>query len=180
MSRYGVDRVQAQRVRVTAEAAFDQLATALNLNQAHRKILGWAADLHETGLSISHSHYQVHSGYLAAKSDMAGFSLQEQAFLARLINYHRRQIVTGFSDGLPERLHAPLRSLIFILRFAWVLCRTRDNTAIPGFSLVADDNTIHAGFDPAWIDGHPLTITDLELESAHLKPLLISFEYGAR
>ena len=40
-------------------------------------------------------------GYLAAKSDMAGFSLQEQAFLARLINFHRRQIAADFSDADP-------------------------------------------------------------------------------
>lgn len=179
MSRYNVDRLQAQRVRATAEKAFDQLATALKLNPVHRKILGWAADLHETGLSISHSQYQVHSGYLVAESDMAGFSLQEQAFLARLVNYHRRKIEPHFSEGLPERLRAPLRSLIFILRFAWVLCRTRDNSAIPRFSLTARKSGIRVYFDQDWMEGHPLTVTDLEQERILLEPVQLTFGFGS-
>jgi exopolyphosphatase/guanosine-5'-triphosphate,3'-diphosphate pyrophosphatase len=50
--RYGVDPAQVERVRHTALRAFDQVAGALDLTQTHRDMLGWAADLHETGLSV--------------------------------------------------------------------------------------------------------------------------------
>ena len=36
------------------------IAFAAFLKPAHRQLLHWAADLHEAGLSISHSHYQEH------------------------------------------------------------------------------------------------------------------------
>ena len=35
-------------------------------------LLGWAADPHEVGLSVSHSGYQKHSGYLVGESDNCG------------------------------------------------------------------------------------------------------------
>ena len=35
--------------------------------------LGWAAALHEIGLSISHSAYHKHSAYIASHADMPGF-----------------------------------------------------------------------------------------------------------
>lgn len=177
-SRYGVDEPQAERVSATAIEAFRQISHSLALTQSHEQMLKWAAELHETGLSISHSHYQENSGYLVEKSDMAGFSRQEQLLLAALVRYHRRSIPRSFTDGIPERLHAPLRSLLFCIRFAWILCRTRDNEAIPSFSLDLNDGELLARFDSSWVTSHPLTITDLDLERIQLKNLELDFEFN--
>jgi exopolyphosphatase / guanosine-5'-triphosphate,3'-diphosphate pyrophosphatase len=126
MSRYSVDGDQVGRVKRTALTAFDRIAGQLQLRPIHRQLLGWAADLHETGLGVSHSQYQLHSGYLVEHSDMAGFTRQEQLFLAALVRHHRRAIPRGFTDRLPTRLHEPLRMTLLCLRLAAVLCRSRD------------------------------------------------------
>lgn len=168
-TRYGVDIAQVTRVREVALKAFDCIDDGEFNSLALREILGWAADLHETGLGVSHSHYQVHSGYLVGESDMAGFSQQEQQFLATLVRHHRRSIPDKYASGLPARLQEPLRRLLFCLRFAAILCRTRDDTALPAFDASRDGHHITVSFAPEWAMAHPLTLADLEQERVQLR-----------
>lgn len=175
MARYSVDPPQVERVKRVALIACDKIADGMFLRQSHRDLLAWAADLHETGLSISHSQYQLHSGYLVENSDMAGFSRQEQLFLAALVSSHRRQIPSNFSDKLPTRLIEPLRKTLFCLRFACILCRTRDEDSIPSFKLSGTDHLITVAFPSDWTEHHPLTMADLHSESASLKAIGMNF-----
>lgn len=168
-TRYGVDLGQVARVRRTALQAFARIGDAAASTEAQAEMLGWAADLHETGLSVSHSGYQNHSGYLVRESDMAGFTQQEQQFLATLVACHRRPIEPKFATPLPPRLHEPLRILLFCLRFACILCRTRDDSAVPDFDIRRDDHHVSVRFDAEWAMSHPLTIADLEQERVSLK-----------
>jgi exopolyphosphatase/guanosine-5'-triphosphate,3'-diphosphate pyrophosphatase len=176
MSRYSVDRSQADRVKEVAQKACRKIADSMFLRQVHKDLLSWAADLHETGLCVSHSQYQMHSGYLVENSDMAGFSRQEQLFLAALVRFHRRPIPGNFGDQLPTRLLEPLRMMLFCLRFACVLCRTRDEKSIPVFMLSGNDDKITVDFPQDWKERHPLTMTDLSVESQQLKSLGLQFE----
>lgn len=168
-TRYGVNEEQAERVKRIALAAFEQIRGEELRPEIHGELLAWAADLHEVGLSVSHSHYQRHSGYLVEESDMAGFSQQEQLFLARLVHHHRREVPDGYAGGLPTRLHEPLRLLLACLRLACVFCRTRDDTALPRYALTRDGHRLELRVDPAWAMAHPLTITDLEYERDQLR-----------
>ena len=168
-SRYSVDNGQVERVKRTALTAFDKVADSLSLRPIHRQLLGWAADLHETGLGVSHSQYQLHSGYLVENSDMAGFTRQEQMFLATLVRHQRRAIPRGFTDKLPTRLHEPLRMTLLCLRIGCILCRSRDDAAIPAFRLSVSDNTITVGLPSDWMEAHPLTLFDLQQEARDLK-----------
>lgn len=169
--RYSVDQEQVRRVRETALKICDKISDGRFLRQTHRQLLGWAADLHETGLGISHSHYQVHSGYLVENSDMTGFTRQEQLFLAALVRHHRRPIGAGFADQMPTRLHEPLRITLFCLRLACILSRSRDDDAIPNFRLSGSDNRLTAGFPESWVKDHPLTMFDLRSEGEALKAI---------
>jgi exopolyphosphatase/guanosine-5'-triphosphate,3'-diphosphate pyrophosphatase len=169
--RYGVDLSQVKRVKTCALKACEQIADDMFLRPVHRELLAWAADLHETGLSVSHSHFQRHSAYLVENSDMAGFSTQEQLFLAALIRYHRREVTGRFAERLPLRLHEPLRVTLFCLRFACILCRSRDDSAIPNFSLSGRDRSISLQFSKQWAEQHPLTMADLEQEAALLSKI---------
>jgi len=177
-TRYGVDQAQAERVRRIALDAFRQIQNTVFLKPAHRQLLSWAADLNEAGLSVSHSHYQEHSGYLVQHSDMAGFTLQEQQFLAALVRHHRRTIPRDFARPLPSRMHEPLRFTLFCLRFACILCRTRDDQAIPEFVLTASDHLINAVFAVEWQKSHPLTMADLLLETQQLRPIGLQLVVG--
>jgi exopolyphosphatase/guanosine-5'-triphosphate,3'-diphosphate pyrophosphatase len=175
-ARYGVDTRQVDRVKKIALKACEQIADDMFLRPVHRELLSWAADLHETGLSVSHSHFQLHSGYLVENSDMAGFSRQEQLFLATLIRCHRRSLPADFAQSLPPRLHEPLRVTLFCLRFAAVLCRSRDEAAIPAFSMNGSHNMIEAEFPPDWMSTHPLTMMDLLNEATQLNEIGLQFK----
>jgi exopolyphosphatase/guanosine-5'-triphosphate,3'-diphosphate pyrophosphatase len=179
MARYNVDPPQVERVRQVALKACDKITDGMFLRPIHRDLLGWAANLHETGLSVSHSQYQEHSGYLVENSDMAGFSRQEQLFLAALVRNHRRAIPRDFADKLPTRLIEPLRMTLFCLRFACVLCRTRDAESIPAFKLSGTDNMITVDFPSDWKENHPLTMTDLAQESISLLAIDLKFRVMA-
>jgi exopolyphosphatase/guanosine-5'-triphosphate,3'-diphosphate pyrophosphatase len=175
MSRYNVDAEQVRRVKETALTACDKISETMHLRPAHRQLLGWAADLHETGLGVSHSQFQLHSGYLVENSDMAGFTRQEQLFLAALVRYHRRAIPAGFGDQLPTRLHEPLRMTLFCLRFACILCRSREDEAIPPIRLSSSDRMITVSFPESWKEAHPLTMWDLQQETRDLEPCGLQF-----
>jgi exopolyphosphatase/guanosine-5'-triphosphate,3'-diphosphate pyrophosphatase len=175
MSRYSVDAAQVERVKRTALTACDKIADGMHLRPIHYQLLGWAADLHETGLSVSHSQYQMHSGYLVENSDMPGFTRQEQLFLAALVRSHRRGIPRGFADKLPSRMHDPLRMTLLCLRLACILCRSRDDPAIPAFRLSGTGNSMTLGLPQDWAAAHPLTVFDLQQESKDLKSIGLQF-----
>lgn len=169
--RYGVDPAQVDRVRRVALEAFRQTGASAALKPVHGQLLGWAAELHEAGLSVSHSHYQEHSGYLVDNSDMAGFTKQEQLFLGALVRYHRRPVPRDYARMLPSRLHEALRLTMLCLRLACILSRSRDDRAIPEFTLRADDANVTLKLPPEWRKSHPLTMTDLHQETAQLRAL---------
>jgi exopolyphosphatase/guanosine-5'-triphosphate,3'-diphosphate pyrophosphatase len=175
MQRYSVDRQQVERVKRIALTACDKIAGGMLLQAIHRQLLGWAADLHETGLSVAHSLYHRHSGYLVENSDMTGFTRQEQLFLATLVRFHRRAIPREYTDLLPTRLHEPLRMTLFCLRFACILCRSRDEASLPEFRLSGGDSRITAAFDDEWMESHPLTLFDLREEAKQLAAIGLKF-----
>jgi exopolyphosphatase/guanosine-5'-triphosphate,3'-diphosphate pyrophosphatase len=175
MSRYGVDREQVHRVKQLALKTWDKIADGMFLRPIHRQLLSWAVDLHETGLGVSHSQFQLHSGYLVENSDMTGFTRQEQLFLAALVQNHRRAVGKEFADKLPARLHEPLRMTLFCLRFASILCRSREDGSIPSFLLSGSDNMITVSFPGKWNENHPLTLFDLQQETEALEAIGLQF-----
>ena len=168
MTRFAVDEAQVDRVQTTALKLYDQLNTDLGLTSGHRKLLTWASGLHETGLSLSHQSYQQHSAYLVDSSDMAGFSRQEQLYLATLVGYQRREIPADYAEKLPERLWQGLNIGLICLRLAWVFCRSRDDQAIPEMRITLSDKTVFLALPANWMETHPLTITDLAFEQQAL------------
>jgi exopolyphosphatase/guanosine-5'-triphosphate,3'-diphosphate pyrophosphatase len=125
--------------------------------------------LHELGLSLSHQSYQQHSAYLIDSSDMAGFSRQEQLYLATLVGHQRRAIPPDYAARLPERLWLGLNITLVCLRLAWVFCRTRDDEAIPDFRIRLLGNNINLALPADWMESHPLTIADLGFEQQALQ-----------
>ena len=92
-----------------------------------------------------------------------------------MVRYHRRAVPPGFADELPARLHEPLRLTLFCLRFAGILCRSRDDSALPKFRLSGGDNRITVGFPKKWREAHPLTLFDLRQETRDLRAIGLRF-----
>ncbi len=159
--RYGVDAAQANRVLATAMRLFDRVADAWSLDADARQMLAWAARLHEVGLAIAHSQYHVHGTYVLANSDIAGFSQQDQRFLAALVRTHRRGIPKSAFDALPDRLVPAARRCAALLRLAVLLNRSQENAPLPELQLTADGNALELRLPRGWLDGRPLLRADL-------------------
>lgn len=168
MSRFAVDPGQVERVQKTALHIFNSVSDDTAVSEAHRRMLIWATGLHEIGLSLSHESYQRHSAYLVEASDMAGFSRQEQLFLATLVGLQRRDIPSDYASRLPGRLHQPLNVTLLCMRLAWIFCRTREDAAIPGYKVSLDQNRVLLALPHDWVENHPLTIADLKYETKAL------------
>jgi exopolyphosphatase/guanosine-5'-triphosphate,3'-diphosphate pyrophosphatase len=166
MQRYAVDRSQAQRLSTLAANFLSQLPKPNKNSQESRidnlSLLGWAANLHEIGLSISHNGYHKHSAYIAANADMPGFSKNDQTRLASLLLGHTGKLGklsnnSGFIDW----------KMLFCIRLAHVLCRSRNDDDLPNVIVGLDGND---GFTVAlnheWAERHPLTEFSLQKEAA--------------
>jgi len=178
--RYGVDEGQVTRVKATVGALFNQVAGPCGLRDIHRQMLCWAADLHEVGLGVSHSHYQEHSGYLVQQSDMPGFTNTEQLFLAALVRFHRREILGDFTEALPERVHRALQQSLLCLRLACIFCRSRDSQAVPEFDLRVGNKSFTLLLTQEWMQTHPLTLHDLQTEVLEAQPIGVGLRIQSR
>jgi len=176
MQRYGIDAAQAHRVEATALRMFDQVARDWSLGDDDRRMLSRAARVHELGLAIAHSQYHVHGAYVLANSDIAGYSQQEQRFLAALVRTHRRGIPKSAFDLIPDRLLAAARRTSALLRLAVLLHRSHEADSMPVLALAADDGTLRLQLDRRWLDARPLLRADLEGETEEIAGLQLQLD----
>jgi len=169
-ARYGADAKQAARVESSALASLAQVADDWGLEaDLCERLLGWAAQLHEVGLAISHAKYEKHSAYLIGNTDLAGFSQLEQQALALLLRAHRGKFEDELFAGLPDPWAKRVERLSLLLRLAVLLHRSRSPEPLPKFSLKVERKTLKLELPRYWLDEHPLTQADLELEADFLK-----------
>ena len=164
--RYRVDEPHARRIADTAARILEQVGWDLT-GVGARRLLRWAAMLHEVGMDIAHNQYHKHGGYVLDNMDLPGFSRPEQHNLSMIVRGHRRKFPV---DDLCE---APkLRALCVLLRIAVVLHRGRSDQ-VPPFSVSARgtpeaDGEIRLIFPRNWLADHPLTKLDLRQEADYL------------
>ena len=177
--RAHVDRLLAARVEQTGLALLAQVAASWGLDARNaRQFLSWAANLHEIGLDIAHSHYHRHGEYIVAHADLQGFSLPEQQVLATLVRSHRRRFPTEAIAALPRNWSAWTERLAMPLRLAVVLHRSRSPLPLPPIELSAAKNALDLRFPPGWLDEHPLTRADLETEATYLREAGYRMSFG--
>ncbi len=177
--RYHVDLEQAQRVEATALALARQLLQSWRLNQeASERWLHWAAQLHEIGLVIAHSQYHKHGAYLVEHSDLPGFSLGDQRFLSVLVGCHRRKFRKSAVEILPISMRDNAVQLCTLLRLSVLLHRNRSRSSAPPIIASAKKATIRLQFPPGWLQQHPLTQADLDIEKRYLKSAGLKLEYS--
>ncbi|MCU7873646.1 MAG: exopolyphosphatase [Candidatus Thiodiazotropha sp. (ex Lucinoma annulata)] len=167
--RYDIDETQANRVETTALALLDRAKRAWQLEDPrYLAMLSWAAKVHEIGLTVSHSQFQKHGAYLLEKSDLSGFSLQEQKVLAALVRGHRRKFPSAIFDSLPREVVTCTKQLCILLRLSVLSHRARSSVAKPMPRLEVEENRISLVFPDDWINHHPLTRAELQQEAQYL------------
>ncbi|MDH5326261.1 MAG: exopolyphosphatase [Gammaproteobacteria bacterium] len=173
--RFLVDPAQAERVQETALVCLHQLSPAWNLPYAANKNwLRWAAQLHELGLGVAHSHYHKHGAYIVENADVAGFTQQEQGLLALLVRCHRRKINHPDFKTLPKNWAGRLQKLAIILRLSVLLHRSRSEEPLPLFEITADESRLQLKFPAGWLKQHQLTKADLGQEAQYLRTVNIA------
>ncbi|HKU70158.1 MAG TPA: exopolyphosphatase [Burkholderiales bacterium] len=162
MHRYHVDALQARRVGALAFSLYRKLISESGEPEEDAaRILAWAAKLHEIGISVAFSGYHKHSAYIVGNADMPGFSRDEQARLAVLVQAHRRSL-TKFTKGIdPDDVDW---EMVFSLRIAALLYRSRADIALPSLQARRQGKKFRLTLDSAWLARSPLTVTALHDE----------------
>lgn len=161
MKRYGVDVEQAMRVDQLSTMFLEQFPMPEDEDRINNlSLLGWAARLHEIGLSISHNGYHKHSAYISANADMPGFSKNDQARLSALLIGHTGKLakVVTNSSFIDWRM-------LFCLRLALVLSRRRTYEEIPEILVQQSLKGYKVSLPKKWLEDHPLTEFSLKKEA---------------
>ncbi|MCB1622392.1 MAG: Ppx/GppA family phosphatase [Thiothrix sp.] len=177
--RFQIEVRHATAVRATALDLFERCREAWDLPEALRELLGWAADLHELGLSVSHSGYHKHGGYLLEHLDLAGFSTEEQHWLSLLVRTHRRKLAARLFESVESARYRHAISLSVLLRLAVLLQRSRARQPVVLERIQVERRTLGLVF--AFADGNeqrPLLVADLEQEKDYLKQVGIKLRYS--
>jgi exopolyphosphatase/guanosine-5'-triphosphate,3'-diphosphate pyrophosphatase len=156
-ARWRVDRGHASRVAAMAVALFRGATRAPE--PVAIRYLEWAALLHETGFSVSHTGFHKHGAYILQNADMPGFSAGEQQTLSALVFGCRgglRKSATGLAN--PQ-----FRAQLLALRLAVLFHHARAPIALPRVRLAVGAR-IRFGVPARWLKAHPLTAHLLERE----------------
>jgi exopolyphosphatase/guanosine-5'-triphosphate,3'-diphosphate pyrophosphatase len=173
MRRYHVDGAQAERVKALALKIYDGLAPGADReDDPDRLMLEWAARLSETGLSIAHAAYHKHSAYVLSNADMPGFSRMEQARLARIVLAHRGKLRKVQDAGFEPTDWR----LVFALRLASLILRSRTDAKLPFLRVAADDGGFAIDLPQSWLDENPLSADALDAEAGAWKSVDMKLE----
>ncbi len=155
-ARFGVDAAQAARVRAVATALLRGAVPDLTEDEGGETLLelGWACDLHELGLMVSHHDHHRHSAYLLGHVDAPGFSQSQQRRMADL--------VLGQRGGL-RKIEAQLSSerfawQVLALRLAVIKCHARGLIDAKALRLRRVGKTAQLSTRRGWADSHLRTL----------------------
>jgi exopolyphosphatase/guanosine-5'-triphosphate,3'-diphosphate pyrophosphatase len=100
---------------------YDALAEDLELPEAAREWLEFAALLHDVGHHIGHKDHQRHSYYLITNGELLGFRREELEIIGLVARYHRKAVPKEADDGYAALSRAErriVRALAAVLRVA--------------------------------------------------------------
>lgn len=120
-SKYGTDEGHARHVAELASRIFDQTLLLHNLEPEYRLLLEAAAYLHDIGHFISTIDHEKHGYYILTANPLIGLTEAQQAIVANLVRFHRRQLPGLEENGfrvLPQNDRLMIIKLLSILRIA--------------------------------------------------------------
>ena len=176
VQRFNIDNDQAQRVKQTAIHLFTQVRKDWGLPKQSKKLLAWATDLHEIGMSITHSKYHLHGAYILDYVDMSGFSRKEQHWLSVMVQTHRRKLTYDVFDGLPKVEKHIVKRLSILLRLSVLLHRLRLEQEVLVKAL-ASANYLKLECNREILATRQLLLADLEREKKWLDKVNIELNF---
>ena len=163
--RYHIDGQHADRVQQVASSLYHQAEPQLSPKKTELSVLlSWAAQLHEVGLSISHSGFHKHSAYILQNTNLPGFNQEQQTVLATLARFHRKALKLGEMPDFTLFKSKHIFPLIRSLRLACVLNVQRSDDPLPDVKLTVSDDAWTLCFPKEWLSQNRLLEADLIAE----------------
>jgi exopolyphosphatase/guanosine-5'-triphosphate,3'-diphosphate pyrophosphatase len=103
--RYDYDASHSHHVARLSTQIFDDTKELHRLDGQDRKLLQYAAILHDIGYHIAHNNHHRHGLYLIKNSEMPGFTGDEIAMMATMVRYHRGSLPGRAADARSRREH---------------------------------------------------------------------------
>lgn len=167
--RFLIDTAQAAHVRRVALALYAGVARVdpsgdsadASLRGEGERELGWACDLHEIGMMVSHHDHHRHSAYLLGHVDAAGFSQSQQRHLASMV-LGQRGGLRKIEAALAQRAFA---LQVLALRLAVIKCHARSKIDSRALRLEHGALGLRLHFSDEWAATHPRTLYLLQQEA---------------
>jgi len=87
--KYHIDERHCRHVADFSMTIFDALAGEHGMNRKERMMLKVAALVHEIGMFVSNSDYNLHGQYIVTNSEIFGLRREELDIIGNVIRYHR-------------------------------------------------------------------------------------------
>jgi exopolyphosphatase/guanosine-5'-triphosphate,3'-diphosphate pyrophosphatase len=87
--RLDPDPGHSRHVQVLADQLFLDLRPAFELGETERELVGYAARLHDIGLSIAEKSHHKHGAYLIQNANLPGFWPKEGELISQIVRFHR-------------------------------------------------------------------------------------------
>lgn len=170
--RYNLDVNQGARIAKFAFGLQRKIVPAEKaVSTTKQRLLYWACELYEIGLSISHNDYHKHGAYILQNSDLAGFSKPEQTIVAELVKAHRGSVDKVYDKMrkiLGDKMKAREVFAVISFRLAVIFNRSRKDLEID--NIIQVNNVTKTGYDleinNEWLLNNPLTLFSLSDELA--------------
>jgi exopolyphosphatase/guanosine-5'-triphosphate,3'-diphosphate pyrophosphatase len=128
LDRFGGDAVHARHVSDLALTLYDDLIQEHCLDEDARRLLHYAALVHDIGSSIGHEKHAQHSYYIIKNGNLRGLSGEEVEVMALVARYHGKKRPKKKDDGygsLRKRRRRTVLWLAALLRIAEALDRSQ-------------------------------------------------------
>ena len=128
LDRFGGDAVHARHVSDLALTLYDDLIREHCLGEDARRLLHYAALVHDVGSSIGHEKHAQHSYYIIKNGNLRGLSAEEVEVVALVARYHGKKRPKKKDDGygnLRKRRRRTVLWLAGLLRVAEALDRSQ-------------------------------------------------------
>ncbi len=176
MQRFNIDTVQSDLVKSTALHCFKSVRKDWGLPKRRKRILGWAADLHELGISITHDKHHLQGAHILEYADIPGFARRRQHWLSMMVMSHRKKLPIELFDELSEDERSTVIYLIVLLRLAVLFHRSRQELdAMP--KVLGSKNKLHIDIEGD-INDQALLEADLIQEKQWLSKVDFELSFG--
>ncbi|CCQ11080.1 Exopolyphosphatase [Pseudoalteromonas luteoviolacea B = ATCC 29581] len=177
--RYVVDTQHALNICNTLSTLFEQVSPDWELTKNDLKLVKWAAQLHEIGLSINSSALHKHSAYIVSNTQLPGFTQEQQLLLSTLIRFYRKKIKLSDIPMFMNISQQHFFKVLMLLRLSILFNQKRQVDTCPSVMLETTETGLHIHFkDETWLEQSSLLAADLESEATYWQSADLSLKFG--